>query len=66
MNGIAGVNLMTSLQSVQGSIYTIHSTTYYDFADVLYGFDAWSVILRVEQRLRVFQNRVLRRIFVVD
>jgi hypothetical protein len=47
------VSLMTSLQSVQASIYTIHSTIYYNFADVLCGYDTWSVILSEEQRLRV-------------
>jgi hypothetical protein len=30
---------------------------------VLYGCETWSLTLREEQRLRVFQNRVLRRIF---
>jgi hypothetical protein len=30
---------------------------------VLYGCETWSLILRDEQRLRVFENRVLRRIF---
>jgi hypothetical protein len=30
---------------------------------VLYGYETWSVTLRDEQRLRVFENRVLRRIF---
>jgi hypothetical protein len=30
---------------------------------VLYGCATWSVTLREEQRLRVFENRVLRRIF---
>jgi hypothetical protein len=30
---------------------------------VLHGGEAWSVTLREEQRLRVFENRVLRRIF---
>jgi hypothetical protein len=29
----------------------------------LYGFETWSLILREEHRLRVFENRVLRRIF---
>jgi sorting nexin-29 len=29
----------------------------------LYGCETWSVTLRKEQRLRVFENRVLRRIF---
>ena len=31
---------------------------------VLYGCETWSLALRDEQRLRVFKNRVLRRVFV--
>jgi hypothetical protein len=30
---------------------------------VLYGFESWSLTLREEHRLEVFENRVLRRIF---
>jgi len=30
---------------------------------VLYGFETWSLILREERKLRVFENMVLRRIF---
>jgi hypothetical protein len=30
---------------------------------VLYGCETWSLTLREEQRLRVFENRVLRRVF---
>jgi hypothetical protein len=30
---------------------------------VLYGFETWSLTLREEHRLRVFEKRVLRRIF---
>jgi len=30
---------------------------------VLYGCETWSIILREERGLRVFKNRVLRRIF---
>jgi hypothetical protein len=30
---------------------------------VLYGCETWSLTLREEHRLRVFQNRLLRRIF---
>jgi hypothetical protein len=30
---------------------------------VLYGCETWSLALREECRLRVFENRVLRRIF---
>jgi hypothetical protein len=29
---------------------------------VLYGYETWSLALREERRLRVFENRVLRRI----
>ena len=31
---------------------------------VLYGCETWSMTLREERRLRVFENKVLRRIFV--
>ena len=30
---------------------------------VLYGYETWSLILREERRLKVFENSVLRRIF---
>jgi hypothetical protein len=30
---------------------------------ILYGCETWSLTLRKENRLRVFDNRVLRRIF---
>jgi len=30
---------------------------------VLYGGETWSLTMREERRLRVFENRVLRRIF---
>jgi hypothetical protein len=30
---------------------------------ILYGFETWSLTLREEHRLRVFENKVLRRIF---
>jgi hypothetical protein len=30
---------------------------------VLYGYEAWSLTLREEYKLRVFENRVLRRVF---
>ena len=31
---------------------------------VLYGCETWSLTLRKESRLRVFENRILRRIFL--
>jgi hypothetical protein len=40
---------------------TIHRTIILPVS--LYGCDTWSLTLRKEHRLRVFQNRVLRRIF---
>ena len=30
---------------------------------VLYGCETWSLTLRVEHRLRLFENKVLRKIF---
>jgi len=33
------------------------------FPVVLYGCETWSLTLREERRLRVFENRALRRIF---
>jgi len=33
------------------------------FPVVLYGCGTWSLTLRVERRLGVFENRVLRRMF---
>jgi hypothetical protein len=30
---------------------------------VMYGYETWSLTLREERRLRVFENRMLRRIF---
>jgi len=35
----------------------------YNFARSLYGCETWSPTLREEHRLRMFENRVLRRIF---
>ena len=31
--------------------------------DVLYGCETWPLIMMEERRLRVFENRMLRRIF---
>jgi hypothetical protein len=33
------------------------------FLVVVYGYETWSLTLKEEHRLRVFENRVLRRIF---
>jgi len=34
------------------------------FLVILYGCETWSLTLREERKLRVFENKVLRRIFV--
>jgi len=39
----------------------IHRTTI--LSVVLYGYETWSITLTEERRLRLFENRVLRRIF---
>jgi hypothetical protein len=33
---------------------------------VLYGYETWSLALREEYRLRVFENRVLRRMLAEE
>jgi hypothetical protein len=33
---------------------------------VLYGYETWSLTLREDHRLRLFENRMLRRIFVPE
>ena len=40
--------------------YNIHN---YNFPVVLYGCETWSLTLREERRLRMFENRMLGRIF---
>jgi len=34
----------------------------YNLPEVLYGYKTWSLTLREERRLRVLENRVLRRV----
>jgi len=53
-------------QSLYRLSYPAHSINIYStiiLPVVLYGCDTWSLTLREERRLRVFENRVLRRIF---
>jgi len=42
---------------------SIYSALILFCAFVLYGCETWSLIFREERRLRVFENRVLRRVF---
>jgi len=44
-------------------IHCLQDTLNCSFPVVLYGRESWSRTLREEHRLRVFENRVLRRIF---
>jgi hypothetical protein len=43
--------------------YEDKNTQNYKFTCFLYGYETWSLTLREERRLRVFENRVLQRIF---
>jgi hypothetical protein len=52
--------LSSSLLSKNGNI-KIYRTVILPV--VLYGCESWSLTLREESRLRVFENKVLRRIF---
>jgi hypothetical protein len=45
------------------SIYAVPRSYNIILPVVLYGCETWSLTLREERRLRVFENRVLRRIF---
>jgi hypothetical protein len=58
--------LHTSLQTLNGHIYTSDTLRMYKtiiLLVVLYGCETWSLTLREEHRLRMFENRMLRRIF---
>jgi hypothetical protein len=55
LNGIGFVVVWTHLKKIR-----IHKTIILPV--VLYGCETWSLTLREEHRLRVFENRVLRRI----
>jgi hypothetical protein len=45
-------------KNIKNKIYTIVT-----LPAVLYGYEVWSLTVRKERRLRIFENRVLRRIF---
>jgi hypothetical protein len=46
-----------------GNYLRLDSSVVYFTTVVLYGCETWSLTLREEHRLRVFENRVLRKIF---
>ena len=54
-------NLLSSSLLSKNLIIKVHGNII--FPVVFYGCETWSLTLREERRLRVFQNRVLRRIF---
>jgi hypothetical protein len=54
-------NLLSSRLLSKNLKIRIHKTIILPVA--LYGCETWSLTLRKEHRLRVFENRVLRRIF---
>jgi hypothetical protein len=54
-------NLLSSRLLSKNTKIGVHRTI--NLPAVLYGCETWSLTLREEQRLRVFENRVLRRIF---
>jgi len=41
----------------------LKTVTMFSFRGDLYGYETWSLTLRKERRLKLFENRVLRRIF---
>jgi hypothetical protein len=45
------------------SFIFLYTRVYIALPVVLYGCETWSLTLRVERRLSVFDNRLLRRIF---
>jgi hypothetical protein len=54
-------NILSSRLPLKNANIRMYKTIIYHV--VLYGCEAWSLILRKEHRLRVFENGVLRRIF---
>ena len=56
-----GANLLSSSLLSKNSNIKIYRTVI--LSVVLYECETWSLILKEERRLRVFENRVLRRIF---
>jgi hypothetical protein len=54
-------NLLSSSLLCRGLKIKIYRTTVLPVD--LYGCETWSLTLREERRLRVFENRVLRRVF---
>jgi hypothetical protein len=56
-------SLSTESTTAEMSVITLKLISSAILPVVLYGCETWSLTLREEHRLRVFENRVLRRIF---
>ena len=56
-------NLLSSRLLSKSLKIKIYRTTCIILPVVLYGCETWSLILREERKLTVFENKVLRRIF---
>jgi hypothetical protein len=54
-------NLLTSSLLLKNMKIKTHRTIYLPV--ILYGYETWSLILGEERRLRVFENRVVQRMF---
>jgi len=54
-------NLLSSRLLTKNLKIKIYRTIF--LPDILYGCETWSLTLREKRRLRVFENRVLRRVF---
>jgi hypothetical protein len=65
--GAAAQTVLASEQALGTHIFThLQTTILFSLGSlpmVLYGCETWSLTLREEHRLRVSENRVLRRIF---
>ena len=62
VKGVALARIHRRLVKVYGEC-AVQTNIYKCSAVVLYGFETWSLTLREERKLRVFENMVLRRIF---
>jgi hypothetical protein len=59
----SGNALYHSFRKLMSSRLLSENIQIYNFTVVLYGCETWYLTLREEHRLRVFENRVLRRLF---
>jgi hypothetical protein len=57
------VRFQTRVQDIERENKPLYAHNTIILPVVLYGCETWSLTVRVEHKLRVFENRVLRRIF---